>query len=185
MQPEFKGLHIVKMKGSTYCYAWRGGPRLTHAPGQPEFEAEYRQARADYRTTGGKRKLVLSGSKKASLTLDASLMTAMEGARQRAAKRAIPFELTRAYLLDLLEAGGGRCALSGKAFDPLYDPTARHAHNPYGISIDRIEGPIGYVPGNVRLILTALNFAINQWGLDAYLDIAETVLARSRPALTF
>ena len=33
-----------------YCYAWRGGPRLTGMPGSPEFIAAYVKAHADRRT---------------------------------------------------------------------------------------------------------------------------------------
>lgn len=39
-----KGLHRVKVKGNTYLYAWRGGPRLYAEEGTPEFFREYKQA---------------------------------------------------------------------------------------------------------------------------------------------
>ncbi|PBB45545.1 integrase [Mesorhizobium sp. WSM3866] len=42
-----KGLHRVKAKGRIYWYAWRGGPRLTGAPGSPEFLASYNEAVAN------------------------------------------------------------------------------------------------------------------------------------------
>lgn len=35
-----KGLHVVKAKGRTYCYAWRGGPRIEAKFGTPGFFAE-------------------------------------------------------------------------------------------------------------------------------------------------
>jgi integrase len=41
---ELKGLAKVKAKGTTYWYAWRGGPRLSGAPGSPEFLASYNEA---------------------------------------------------------------------------------------------------------------------------------------------
>ncbi|MGV1870917.1 tyrosine-type recombinase/integrase [Agrobacterium rosae] len=41
---ELKGIHTVKAKGSTYYYAWRGGPRLTGEPGSPAFMASYNEA---------------------------------------------------------------------------------------------------------------------------------------------
>jgi integrase len=40
-----KGLHIVKSKGRTYCYAWRGGPRIDAELGTPEFHAAFAEAR--------------------------------------------------------------------------------------------------------------------------------------------
>lgn len=41
---EMKGLHIVKVKGKTYVYAWRGGPAVKGEPGTPEFFAAYQDA---------------------------------------------------------------------------------------------------------------------------------------------
>ena len=35
-----KGVHIVKSKGKSYAYAWRGGPRLHSEIGTPEFFQE-------------------------------------------------------------------------------------------------------------------------------------------------
>lgn len=41
---EMKGLHIVKARGKTYVYAWRGGPAVKGEPGTPEFFAAYQEA---------------------------------------------------------------------------------------------------------------------------------------------
>lgn len=43
---QLKGVAQVRAKGSVYFYAWRGGPRLTGAPGSPEFVAGYHAAHA-------------------------------------------------------------------------------------------------------------------------------------------
>lgn len=48
---ELKGLHIVKIKGKVYAYAWRGGPRIYARLGTPEFVAEYNAAVADRNVT--------------------------------------------------------------------------------------------------------------------------------------
>ncbi len=40
-----KGLHIVRSKGRTYYYAWRGGPRIDAPFGTPEFHAEFADAK--------------------------------------------------------------------------------------------------------------------------------------------
>lgn len=170
--------HIVKAKGNTYCYAWRGGPRMKTTPGEPGFEAECEAIRVEFRSKTGNRKLVLPTSKRSTLTLEDALWKAFDAASQRAKKRGLPFNLTIAYLIDRIEATKGRCELSGIAFDPRFDADRSYAHNPYGVSIDRIEQSAGYVEGNVRLILTSLNFAINQWGLDAYLRVARSVIER-------
>ena len=41
---DLKGLHIVKAKGNTYYYAWRGGPRVKGEPGTPAFLKAYNEA---------------------------------------------------------------------------------------------------------------------------------------------
>lgn len=40
-----KGLHTVHMKGRTYYYAWRGGPRIEAEFGTPEFHAAFSDAK--------------------------------------------------------------------------------------------------------------------------------------------
>ena len=52
---ELKGLHVVKSKGHTYVYAWRGGPRVFGVPGTPEFMASYNEAVENHRLPDKKR----------------------------------------------------------------------------------------------------------------------------------
>lgn len=47
---DLKGIAKVKAKGTTYYYAWRGGPRLKGEPGSPEFVASYNEAIENRRT---------------------------------------------------------------------------------------------------------------------------------------
>lgn len=46
---KLKGIHIVKARGHTYAYAWRGGPRVYADIGTPEFQAAYEEAVASTR----------------------------------------------------------------------------------------------------------------------------------------
>lgn len=46
---DYKGLHIVRSKGKTYYYAWRGGPRVYGERGTPAFHASYQEAVASVR----------------------------------------------------------------------------------------------------------------------------------------
>jgi integrase len=50
MRVELKGVHTVKANGTTYYYAWRGGPRLRGEPGTPAFQNTYNEAIAELRT---------------------------------------------------------------------------------------------------------------------------------------
>jgi integrase len=49
MRVDLRGLNWAKVKGRTYYYAWRGGPRLRGKPGTPEFVASYNEAIANRR----------------------------------------------------------------------------------------------------------------------------------------
>lgn len=43
------------------------------------------------------------------------------------------------------------------------------------MSIDRIRNDDGYRPGNVRLVLVAVNIALGAWGDEVFYRIAENV----------
>lgn len=47
---DIKGVHKLNVKGRTYYYAWRGGPRLQGEPGSPEFFRNYHEAIENRRT---------------------------------------------------------------------------------------------------------------------------------------
>jgi hypothetical protein len=99
-------------------------------------------------------------------------------AKTRAAQRGIAFDLTTEFLMALYRAGKGRCALTGIAFDMTIERTTRV--RPFGVSIDRIDGRGPYTKDNVRLILTALNIAINEFGWETYLLIARRATRKLR-----
>lgn len=50
MRVTLRGLNWSTVKGRTYYYAWRGGPRLRGEPGTPEFVASYNEAIESRRT---------------------------------------------------------------------------------------------------------------------------------------
>lgn len=75
---------------------------------------------------------------------------AVRTAKNRAAKQGVAFALTMEHVLSL----GETCALSGLPFQNSEFP----GHPcPFSPSIDRVKPELGYTPGNVRLILNALN----------------------------
>jgi hypothetical protein len=97
-------------------------------------------------------------------------------ARSRAAERALPYSLTLTWSLDRLERQRFRCALTGLPFrlDPV--PGSDWTKNPYQPSFDRIDCALGYEPANVRLVLSAVNFALNEWGESVFAEIAAAYL---------
>lgn len=63
---DLKGLHVVKAKGRTYYYAWRGGPAVKGEPGSDEFVASLAAARESRLVPDKKRFLSVVNRYKAS-----------------------------------------------------------------------------------------------------------------------
>lgn len=97
------------------------------------------------------------------------LMTSVVG---RCRKGDLPLEITAAWIEAILEKGV--CQVSGLPFDFGKHPKTRR--NPFGPSIDQIEAGKGYTLANSRVVLTALNLALCEWGVDTYVQIAQEVL---------
>ena len=80
------------------------------------------------------------------------------------------------------EAQEGRCAVSGLRFNMARFSEALVKH-PYGPSLDKIDAFRGYVRGNVRLVCTAVNFGLGQWGDEVFRAIAEATVHRQTALL--
>jgi hypothetical protein len=177
------GLHHVKRvqkDGSvrSHFYAWRGGPRVTGDTPE-ELARNFEKARARYTPEWkSPRPPRLPLPRNSSQALKRACARAYDNAKARAGKRKIDFSLDPAAIVRMAEAQKWRCAVSGLPFDISYDPDGKHAYNPYGISIDRLNSSKGYTPRNIRLILTAVNFGLNDWGDEVYLRIARAVVAK-------
>lgn len=79
----------------------------------------------------------------------------------------------------------GRCALSNLPFD--LSPTKVFGKNPNSPSLDRIDpNDPEYSYKNTRVVLTCVNQALNQYGLNHFLKIAQAVIdhQKDRPCQT-
>lgn len=91
-------------------------------------------------------------------------------AKNRAAWRKVPFELTKEQFEELIIAAGGKCAVSGIPFD--FDPPRNGFRRPFAPSLDRINSDLGYTKDNCRLVCVAVNYAMADWGDGVFLRIA-------------
>ena len=77
-------------------------------------------------------------------------------------------------LIILWERCGGRCSVTGGEFsnEKVGQGLVKRAFAP---SIDRIDPGQPYSPENCRLVMVAVNFAMNTWGEDTFLRLAKLV----------
>lgn len=94
-------------------------------------------------------------------------------AKSRARKKGLPFNLSEhvAFYHALVEAGV--CQLTGL-------PLSKQHGSPFAPSLDRIKPELGYVHGNVRVVLFAINMALGEWGETAYAKIAKAYVEKTR-----
>lgn len=93
--------------------------------------------------------------------------------------RAAPF--TKDHLRALWGTCGGRCMLTGLPFKETQFGTGR-ARKPHAPSLDRINPEEPYTLENCRLVLQAVNFALNAWGDQVFVDVTEAAVAHRRRA---
>lgn len=176
-QLSFDGVHKVATTLSNgekrvYFYAWRGGPRL-HGETESELKAAFakivraRINKAERKKTAPKPTSIASACRALSNNI-----------RARSLKVGLGFYLPWQEIFRMGEAQEWRCAVSGIPFDLGYQREG-FAYNPFGLSVDRIKCTNGYEPKNVRLVLTAVNFALNDWGDEIFLQIARAVVEKA------
>jgi hypothetical protein len=93
-------------------------------------------------------------------------------AKNRAVRKKVPFELTNEDVKKLQAVIDiGVCQISGLSF-----ATGVRFRDPRSPSIDRIKPELGYVPGNVRIVLWAVNVGMATWGFDEYFAVARAIV---------
>lgn len=182
-------LHVVRRRLATgdiveYVYAFRGGPRLTLPREDVAFDAHRARLITEWQRRSGARAAKSRIDREAAEFADNGEPTAsvravaralLKNARYRAARRRVPCELSLGMIYRMLIAQQMRCAVSGLPFDTGFNAARQHSRNPYSPSIDRLNNAKGYVPGNIRVVLTVVNYGINEWGLDAYVRVCRAV----------
>lgn len=86
--------------------------------------------------------------------------------KRRAVSLHRPYELDEEWLIAELERQDYRCAVTGIPFQAERIDGKRV--NPFAPSIDRIDCSGGYTKDNIRLVLTSVNLALSDFGLDHF-----------------
>lgn len=118
------------------------------------------------------------------IKLNKSFFKRMLGhAKHNARARGIRFNLAIEDIEALYETAGGHCEVSGLPFDMReIDGIQRR---PYMPSIDRRDGLLGYSKDNCRMVCSAVNLAMNDFGESVLWDIASSmVMLRSKQQIT-
>jgi len=157
-----------------YCYV--GSRRTTYYLISPENErinlghdldaarAKHREIMAEYQE--------MSGSP--SIDLPEGARHAFLKARASAKVRNIAFSITPDDVTALMQETKGYCAVTGTPFSERRIKGKRI--RPFMPSIDRIDSTKGYEPGNIRLVTSMVNIALNQFGDAALLTMLQGYL---------
>jgi hypothetical protein len=98
-------------------------------------------------------------------SFDERVRRMLNSSKNRSEKRKLDFDLTAEFIVGLFETQQYKCLLTGIPFS-LEAPKEGFAKNPFTPSLDRVDSRRGYTMDNVRLILTCINIALNEFGED-------------------
>lgn len=105
------------------------------------------------------------------------------GAKSRATKKGLDFNLTDEYLETLYIGTQGFCPMTGIVME--WEAGTRAERNLNSVSLDRIDNSKGYVKGNVRLVSTWYNNARNHSSDEYFLKMAKAFVERSERRQSF
>lgn len=98
----------------------------------------------------------------------------MNGAKNRAKSKKIPFDLDKDYLKGLWEGQGGKCPITGYKFDLSLESSLQKGWARRNApSLDRIVPSIGYVKGNVRFVTYQVNMAKGPFTDEEFFEMCE------------
>lgn len=98
--------------------------------------------------------------------------------KERAAREGTPFMLSWPEFCTIAGRAGGRCELTGLAFEWTRADGVRR--RPFAPTLDRRDNRLGYTPDNCRLVCCAVNISLNEWGEETFAAVALAYLTHCR-----
>lgn len=156
-------------------YRRRGiSAELPGFPGQPDFDEAYRAAAA-----GAPMAYQARARSRREAILELFCEDTLPRIRSRALRKQIPVALTVGDVKRIMDEQQWRCAISRIPFDTQRGGYLRK-QRAFKPSIDRIIPGLGYVPGNVRIVCTMVNYAMNTWGEGPLLELVRHMQLTNR-----
>lgn len=104
----------------------------------------------------------------------------LANAQGRSKKKGFATDLTVEWIIGQMRKQSFCCAVTGLPFNLDWREGSGATRNAFAPSLDRLNNSDGYRVGNCRVVLSAVNYAMNEWGLETYLEIAEAAVKNSR-----
>lgn len=94
-------------------------------------------------------------------------------ARVRAKRCELEFNINLEYLQQILVTQNNKCCYTDIEFDNT------KGNEIYSISIDRIDSNLGYIKGNIQLVLQIINFMKQQYPEELFINMCKAVYLNS------
>jgi hypothetical protein len=92
----------------------------------------------------------------------------------------IACEIDTKWIIDTIKKQDGRCAVSGLPFCYRRRLPTKDRRNPRAPSVDRIDSSKPYTKRNCRIVLLAVNVAMNLWGDDLFVAICHATIENKK-----
>jgi hypothetical protein len=102
--------------------------------------------------------------------LERSVKRLAHQAKVRANRKGLECTISASWAIEQLRRQGNKCSLSGIYFDHTFSTGG--FMRPFSPSIDQIKPQGGYTPENCRIIVTAMNVMLSDWGEEIFEQVA-------------
>jgi len=127
-----------------------------------------------------KKQNFLDRRRRYSASIQGKLKQLLSSARGRAKAKQADFDIDIEFMYELFNKNNGRCALTNIEFTYTAGTGegANRNYHPFNPSLDKIDPNGSYTRDNVRIVLVAVNIALNAFGEDVLEKISTEFLKK-------